>query len=65
MAKKYKWTSPKPLARPNPTMQDGLLLPGPNREKNFIREGDIFEPTDAELRSFRDRIEEVKEGEVK
>ena len=45
----------------NPNIQDGIQLPGPDREKNFIRQGDIFEPTEAELKSFSDRIEEIEE----
>lgn len=60
---KYRWTHKKPLGRANVVAQpDGLLLPGPDPEKNFVRQGDVFEPTEAELRSFPDRIEEVKEG---
>ncbi len=65
MAKQYRWTHPKPLGRANPTIQNGLQLPGPDREANFIRQGEVFTPTEAELESFSDRIEEVKEGEKK
>ena len=62
MEKRYRWTHAKPLGRANVVAQpDGLLLPGPNREANFIRQGEIFTPTEAELRAFPDRIEEVKE----
>ena len=63
---RYRWTSKKPLARPNVVVQpDGLKLPGPQAQRNFIRQGDIFVPTEAELESFSDRIEEVKEGDKK
>ena len=59
---KYKWTHLKPLGRANVVAQpDGLLLPGPDREKNFVREGQIFTPTEAELKAFPDRIEEIEE----
>ncbi len=59
---KYRWIHPKPLGRANVVVQpDGLKLPGPDREKNFVREGQIFEPTEAELESFSDRIEEIEE----
>ena len=61
MPKRYRWTSKKPLGRANSITQDGIQLPGPDPEKNFIRQGDIFTPTETELRSFADRIEEVKE----
>ena len=62
MAKQFRWIHPKPLGRANVVVQpDGLKLPGPDREKNFVRQGDIFTPTETELRSFADRIEEVKE----
>lgn len=63
--KQYRWTSKKPLARANPTrLADGLLLPGPNSQANFVREGDVFVPTPQELAAFSDRIEieEVAEG---
>ncbi len=59
---RYRWTHPKPLARPNPTrLADGLLLPGPNAKANHIHQGQIFEPTECEIRDFADRIEEIKE----
>ena len=63
MAKQFRWTHAKPLGRANSIIQDGIQLPGPDPEKNFIREGEIFTPTETELRSFADRIEEVKEKE--
>ena len=63
MAKQFRWTSAKPLARPNASLQGSILLPGPDKEANYIREGDIFTPTSAELKSFGDKIEEVKEGD--
>ena len=62
---KYRWTHSKPLGRANSIIQDGIQLPGPDPEKNFVRQGDVFVPTEAELRSFPDRIEEVKEGDKK
>ena len=63
MAKQFRWTHPKPLGRANVVAQpDGLLLPGSDPEKNFIRQGDIFEPTPEELAAFPDRIAEVKES---
>ena len=59
---KYKWTHAKPLARANVVVQpDGLLLPGPDPEKNHIHQGDLFVPTEAELKAFPDRIEEIEE----
>ncbi len=62
MEKRYRWIHPKPLARSNViTQSDGLLLPGPDPEKNHIHQGDVFVPTEAELESFGDRIQEIKE----
>ena len=58
---KYRWTSKKPLARPNPSLQGKILLPGSHVETNYVREGDVFTPTAQELASFGDRIEEVEE----
>ena len=59
----YKWIHPKPLARPNASVQGSILLPGSDVEKNYIREGDVFEPTAAELKAFGDKIERIKEGD--
>lgn len=63
MTKKYKWTHSKPLCRGNAVVQDGIQLPGPDPEANFIRQGDLFEPTEAELKAFPDRIEEIEAKE--
>ncbi len=59
MAKRYRWTHVKPLARGNAVEQDGILLPGP--PINHIRENEIFQPTPEELAAFPDRIEEIEE----
>ena len=62
MAKQYKWIHLKPLGRSNVICQsDGLLLPGSDPERNYIRQGELFQPTEAELQAFPDRIEEVVE----
>ena len=61
---KYKWIHPKPLCRANPSLQDGVLLPGSDREANYVRQGEVFTPTDAELQAFGERIEEIKEEEA-
>ena len=60
---RYRWTSAKPLARPNASLQGNILLPGPDKEANYIRQSQIFEPTAAELKAFGDKIETIKEGE--
>ena len=59
MAKRYRWTHSKPLGRPNVAMQGNILLPAPDPQKNFIRQGDVFVPTEAELKAFGDRISEI------
>ena len=56
---KFRWTHAKPLARANPTLQNGVLLPG--GDSNYVRQGEVFTPTESELKAFRDRIEEVEE----
>ena len=61
MAKRYRWTHSKPLGRQNVAMQGSILLPAPDAQKNFVRKGDVFVPTEAELQAFGDRIEEIKE----
>jgi len=61
MTKKYRWTSAKPLCRGNAVEQDGILLPGP--PINWIKQDEIFQPTEAELAAFPDRIEEITEEE--
>jgi len=61
MKKQFRWTNAKPLARPNAVVQDGILLPGSDPEKNHIHQGELFVPTAAELKAFPDRIEEIEE----
>lgn len=59
--RRYRWKHHKPLCRANPTNQDGMLLPGSDVEANYVRQGEVFTPTDAELQAFGARIEEIEE----